>query len=133
MNTDDTPEEGLHRVNEHLLEASRDPTSAELEVAPYLDLWRFTQDWLGYTLLIGKVSGHPLLEGPSIYTSPLLRIDPFHEWARTYSRFYRLGTRQPDTDETSAGSNKSSLSAWAESAIARNIALIRRRPWRFRP
>lgn len=41
--------------------------------------------------LAGEVSGHPQLHG-SITTSALIVLDPGLTWARTMSRFYRLGS-----------------------------------------
>lgn len=46
----------------------------------------------GCARLFGRVTGHPLLrKGARIYTSPYLQVDPAAGWARTWSRFYRLG------------------------------------------
>jgi len=42
--------------------------------------------------LAGATTGHPLLgDCPIIRTSELFAIDADRGWARTYSRFYRLG------------------------------------------
>lgn len=42
--------------------------------------------------LFGRVTGHPRLrEGARIFTSPYLRVNPAEGWARTWSRYYRLG------------------------------------------
>jgi hypothetical protein len=40
--------------------------------------------------LIGRVTGHPLL-GDCAATTPLWFADPDGAWARSFSRFYRLG------------------------------------------
>lgn len=42
--------------------------------------------------LAGLVTGHPLLGGDYITTSPLIALPPELSWARTLSRFYRLKT-----------------------------------------
>jgi hypothetical protein len=41
--------------------------------------------------LTGFVAGHPRLGAMAIVTSPLWVLDPELCWARTLSRFYRLG------------------------------------------
>lgn len=68
-----------------------EPDAATLAVAPVLDLWQpvFTGPRL---CLTGLVDGHPLLPSDWVTTSPLLVLDPDFTWARTYSRYYRLGT-----------------------------------------
>lgn len=46
-------------------------------------------------VLVGVVTGHPRLRhGARCITSPLVRIEPDKGWARTFSRYYRLG--RPD-------------------------------------
>src|SRR3546814_1227542 len=65
------------------------PNDEDLEAAPSLD---------GYTLavrerpcLAGFAEGHPILGSRTIVTSELWAIAPDLGWARTHSRFYRLG------------------------------------------
>ena len=41
--------------------------------------------------LIGRVTGHPLLGDCAAVTTPLWFADPDGGWARSLSRFYRLG------------------------------------------
>ena len=59
--------------------------------APLLDLW--AEAARPAPCLVGFSSGHPVLpgEGRSIATSDLVLISDDLEWARTRSRWYRLG------------------------------------------
>lgn len=66
------------------------PTAAELGNAPLLVDWRLVVLLSGLSLT-GFVAGHPLLGARKIVTSPLWVLDPDLAWARTLSRFYRLG------------------------------------------
>jgi hypothetical protein len=61
------------------------------EDAPLLDRWSLAQR--PSTCLIGRSSGHPLLPGEdrAIATSDLWLISADGRWARTLSRWYRLG------------------------------------------
>lgn len=71
-------------------------TAAEPDAAaPRIDRWSaiLHRDAVS---LIGRVTGHPHLRpGARAVTSPLLRIAPAAGWARTWSRFYRLGREDP--------------------------------------
>jgi len=66
------------------------PTAAELAKAPLLVDWRIVLTLSGLALA-GFAAGHPLLGARAIITSPLWVVDPTLCWARTLSRFYRLG------------------------------------------
>jgi hypothetical protein len=70
--------------------AGEAPTQADLEYAPPLVDWRLMLALSGLSLA-GFVAGHPLLGARQIMTSPLWVLDPDLRWARTLSRFYRLG------------------------------------------
>ena len=69
--------------------AGRLPTNPELETAPLLDFWEM--DTAPVPILVGVVQGHPLLQGPVIRTTDIQVLAPELGWARTLSRFYRLG------------------------------------------
>lgn len=58
---------------------------------PVLDRWLRAAQFA--PCLVGLSSGHPLLPGRNrfISTSKLWLIDEEHGWARTWSRWYRLG------------------------------------------
>lgn len=65
------------------------PSPEDLAAAPLLNDWQ-TILMRSSCCLAGEVSGHPRLHG-SITTSALIVLDPALTWARTMSRFYRLG------------------------------------------
>lgn len=71
--------------------AQAEPEAIHLAEAPSIDRWcAAVVDDL--PVLVGVVTGHPQLRpGARTVTSPLLRIDPEAGWARTFSRYYRLG------------------------------------------
>lgn len=64
--------------------------------APILDEWRFAVRPV--TCLVGLSTGHPLLPGDkrSIVTSEIYLISEELGWARSFSRWYRLGRRFDD-------------------------------------
>lgn len=72
--------------------ATKAPDSSGLATAPMLDRWLVTSR--PAYCLVGEVSGHPLLAGSGrgVVTSDLALIDGERGWARTRSRWYRLGT-----------------------------------------
>jgi hypothetical protein len=70
--------------------AGEAPTATDLAQAPLLVDWRFMLTWAGVSL-VGFAAGHPLRGSRHIATSPLWALDPDLRWARTLSRFYRLG------------------------------------------
>ena len=74
--------------------AQSEPEPIMLADAPRIDRWcAAVVDDL--PVLVGVVTGHPRLrEGARTMTSPLIRIAPGEGWARTLSRYYRLG--RPD-------------------------------------
>lgn len=71
--------------------------SVELVDAPFLDSYRRSvkSAWC----LIGEVQGHPICHGPLIKTSELWAISPELGWARTFSRYYRLGSPADNHDD----------------------------------
>ena len=72
------------------LELGRPVSSLLLQKAPLLEDWAPAVTPQGVQL-IGHVTGHPLLGDRPIATSPVWFADPNGAWARTLSRFYRLG------------------------------------------
>jgi len=76
------------------LQAIRDgscPIASDLEDAPVLDNWE--RQIRPVACLAGNVCDHPMLPGMGrpIVTSDLWVFAPDHGWARTLSRWYRLG------------------------------------------
>lgn len=70
--------------------ASRPPEPNDLRDAPLLnDWWVSLED--RFLHLHGDVEDHPVLGSRHITTSPLLAFDEPDRWARTASRWYRLG------------------------------------------
>ncbi|AEQ52705.1 DUF6634 family protein [Pelagibacterium halotolerans] len=78
--------EALKRIKQGL-----EPSPADLENAPLLDLWTVHDAGRGVVYLAGSVSGHPTLDDGHCTTSPLLYMPTDRTWARTVSRYYRLG------------------------------------------
>lgn len=73
----------------YLRDAGR-PSEAMLRDAPVLHCWGAAER--PAPCLVGAVVGHPRLgERPLIRTSEVFAFDLGEGWARTWSRFYRLG------------------------------------------
>ncbi|WP_371687659.1 DUF6634 family protein [Shinella sp. JR1-6] len=81
----------LRRLADDLEDAA--PAPAESSPAVMINSWmRTTRE---VPCLVGRVLGHPKLEDHSlIHTSELFHIDECGEFARTRSRWYRLGTHR---------------------------------------
>lgn len=74
--------------------ADSGPSSADLRSAPLLDRW--TIGFVPAACLTGAVYGHPILgDKARVTTSQLVMLEPSKSWARTVSRFYRLGSAVP--------------------------------------
>lgn len=65
------------------------PVAERLEDAPLLEEWRVAP--APFPILVGNVVGHPKLMDGAIMTSQLFLLDEQQRWARTFSRYYRLG------------------------------------------
>ena len=81
----------LHRLADDLTRIAGDdmPTRDELEEAPLIDGYAVSEMTL--RCLVGQQSGHPEVSGKFIQTSELWCMAPELGWARTMTRFYRLG------------------------------------------
>lgn len=94
-----TPFGSLASLNDQLIALAHDidelrvngqPRNVDLRTAPVLEAWM--SGGLVAPCLLGAVIGHPLLGSrPHIHTSQLIAMDADLGWARTWSRFYRLG------------------------------------------
>ncbi|SEO27881.1 hypothetical protein SAMN04489859_10584 [Paracoccus alcaliphilus] len=90
-----TPEQyrQFQRGLDAIREAERGPTGDALASTPTLDLWRVLIDRRPYPMLVlwGEVSGHPKLGTDMITTSRLIALNRNAGWARSVSRWYKLG------------------------------------------
>jgi hypothetical protein len=76
------------------------PRSMDLRAAPIIDKWSY--GLVPARCIAGSVRGHPILGNLArVHTSELIFIDPESGWARTWSRYYRLG--EPERPATSSG------------------------------
>lgn len=81
----------VNRVKMALVDVEKGPPSSDLELAPQIDFWRPVLVASTVPCLFGFVTGHPRLGIGPTRTSWLIGIDANAGWARTLSRFYRLG------------------------------------------
>lgn len=71
--------------------AEAGPSDADLAQAPVLSDWKAAISPDGHVMLWGEVTDHPVLGNTSIHTSQLIAVNSEAGWARTASRWYRLG------------------------------------------
>jgi hypothetical protein len=79
-----------------IIKVGQGPSNAELDAAPVITDWHLAPE-MGL-VLVGRVEGHPDLGSRWIRTSQLYHFDELRSFARTLSRYYRLG-RRSDEDE----------------------------------
>lgn len=65
------------------------PSAQLLEGSPYLRNWQLAS--YSVPRLVGECDNHPILSAQVIRTSDIWVFAPELGWARTLSRFYRLG------------------------------------------
>ena len=76
------------------LSADGGPSRADLAEAPILTYWEPVRRFA--PALMGVVDGHPTIRpNRSTVTSELFAMDGDALWARTWSRWYRLGAPMP--------------------------------------
>lgn len=76
-----------------LLESGWAPPPEMLADAPLLEDWLLARHPMGDVCLVGRCTGHPRLPDGPTNTSPVVALDPAAGWARTVSRWYRLGRK----------------------------------------
>ena len=74
------------------------PSAEDLAKAPMLDNWVACSYGLYSAHLLGTPIGHPVRSSLFVKTSFLCAIDPDGTWARTISRWYRLGKMLSDVE-----------------------------------
>lgn len=72
--------------------AEAGPSDADLAAAPLIDMWRPLMANQVCVSLWGLVTDHPELGRDYTTTSALIALDQQQGWARTWNRWYRLGT-----------------------------------------
>ena len=81
----------LARVMIAIRAAEARPSVAEIAEAPILERWRVLISPQGTPVIWGQVSGHPRLDDTMISTSRLIALNQRAGWARSISRWFRLG------------------------------------------
>jgi hypothetical protein len=72
------------------LRADKAPAAAHLKNWPLVDQWSL--GLVPAPCIVGTMVGHPILR--RVHTPQTVLIDTEAGWARTWTGFYRLGTRQ---------------------------------------
>lgn len=89
--------ETVDRIAEAVHAATLTPSADDLATAPFLDEWFAVGVLTGRPLLVGMATGHPTTGNKEIHTSAVLKIDLEAGYARTQSRWYRLGRPRAET------------------------------------
>lgn len=84
--------ENLERYITALEDIQTGPKKGDLEAAPLLDFWSAILIE-GSPKLVGIAIGHPSLPRTEVFTSLILFISKDRTYARTLSRWYRLGRK----------------------------------------
>lgn len=79
------------------LASGHSPSSEDLSKAPMLTHWEPRWTTTGVMYLVGEVQGHPKLADGPCSTCLVLAADVREGWARTISRYYRLGPQRGET------------------------------------
>ena len=85
--------------------APADADPLEFGEPPLIDNWTILpRFWFGFPALGGDIKGHPRLgDAVNAYTSPVVWICTQSGFARTASRYYRLGHRAPTSTKRQPG------------------------------
>jgi hypothetical protein len=81
------------------LAAGISPSAADLADAPQIDAYEFIAR--SVPAIYGLNDGHPRLSSPTLTTTQLWVLNERDGWARTYSRYYRLGQSLKDASRSS--------------------------------
>lgn len=79
-----------HEMLAAIQSAEDGPTAAELAAAPTLDEWRI-ELWNDHFRIYGECPDHPEIDDQFVTTSPIIGFSASEHWARSRSRWYRLG------------------------------------------
>ncbi len=112
----------LARVMTAIRAAEARPTVAEIAEAPLLEDWRVLISRHGSPVIWGQVSGHPRLDDTMISTSRLIAINPSAGWARSISRWFRLG--EPIAGSKTHGQPPATLSELKRQASASEFGVF---------
>lgn len=106
----------VNKLHTALQDVEKGPSPAQLDDAPELSFWRPYISQHGCPLLVGFVMGHVRLHDGWIRTSQLIALNSIQGWARTASRWYRLGQTLSELEESLAESFeiKSASNIYAE-------------------
>ncbi|MBJ3786996.1 hypothetical protein DEVEQU_00092 [Devosia equisanguinis] len=87
--------ERIHALSRdlRLIEELEAPSIRDISAAPVLNDWRLGRR--AEPALMGFVEGHPSVRPGPVVTSGVYYLDPIAGYARTLSRWYRLGDPQP--------------------------------------
>ncbi|MEH2567457.1 DUF6634 family protein [Bradyrhizobium sp. AZCC 2289] len=89
------------------------PSAADLKAIPLLDQWSL--GLVSAPCIVGTAVGHPNLGNRArIHTTQMVLMDWESGWARTWSRYYRLGA--PERPPTGSGSFVTPVGEWPVSA-----------------
>lgn len=84
-------DENFEEILKAIADVERGPTDEELSNAPYVNHYRLETIGKSAQQIYGRVQDHPTIDDPYVTTTPLFGFDPDEGWARTRSRWYRLG------------------------------------------
>ncbi|MEP5761699.1 MAG: DUF6634 family protein [Litoreibacter sp.] len=83
--------ENFDEVLNAIADAERGPTDEDISNAPCVNHYRLERTGECAQRIYGQVRDHPEIDDPYVTTTPLLGFEPDAGWARTRSRWYRLG------------------------------------------
>lgn len=82
---------GLPKALAAIRSVETGPLHLDLVNAPRLELWVPVRNKFGVLALWGRVTDHPEFGADDIVTSPLVAWNLTENWARSFTRWYRLG------------------------------------------